>query len=181
VTESAEPRGDATGLGVDLGAGRAIVLADTFGTALFAGTAILEAVLLRHWTEVLGVAVAMVLFALGCVAFLLGYASAVRRSRTEELSVAGLFLLAGPAVPSPVKRRLGLLLAVQVTVALATALVRSYTPLAFGVLVPVFGVGLNGLWAARHGRFPRRATSPRARVAEDHHRGGEMEQNAGHG
>jgi hypothetical protein len=181
VTEPAEPRRDASDLGIDPGTGRAIVVADAVGTALFAGTAVLEAVLLQHWTEVLGVAVAMVLFALGCVAFLLGYARAVRRSRTEELSISGLFLLAGPAVPSPVKRQLGLLLAIQVTVALTTALVRSYTPLAFGVLVPVFGVGLNGLWAARHGRFPRRASRPRAGVAEDHHRGGEMEQNAGHG
>ena len=187
VTESAEPRHDATDPesdtdpGAGPGAGRVIVLADTVGTALFAGTAILEAVLLRRWTEVLGVAVALVLFALGCVAFLLGYARAIQRSRTEELSVAGLFLLAGPAVPSPVKRRLGLLLAAQITVALATALARSYTPLAFGILVPVFGVGLNGLWAARHGRFPGRATRPGGATPEDHHRGGEMEQNASHG
>ena len=180
VTESAVPQGD-TDPGGDLGAGRIIVLVDTVGTALFVATAILEAVLLRHWTEVLGVTVAMVLFALGCVAFLLGYARAVQRSRTEELSVVGLYLLAGPALPSPVKRQLGLLLAAQITVALTTALVRSYTPLAFGVLVPVFGVGLNGLWAARHGRFPRRATRPLAAAPEDHHGGGEMEQNASHG
>jgi hypothetical protein len=180
VTESAEPRRDAD-QAVDPVAGRAVVLADTVGTALFAGTAILEAVLLRRWTEVLGVAVAMSLFVLGCVAFMVGYARAIQRSRTEELSVTGLFLLVGPAVPSPVKWRLGLLLAAQVAVALVTALARSFTPLAFGILVPVFGIGLNGLWAAQHGRFPRRVTRPRAAAAEDHHRGGEMEQNAGHG
>jgi hypothetical protein len=162
----------------DPDAGRTIVLIDTVGTALFAVTATLEAVLLRRWTELVGVAVALALFALGCAAFALGYARAVQRSRTDEISVAALFLLSGPGVPRGVKRRLGLLLAAQIAVALATALIRSFTPLAFGVLVPVFGVGLNGLWTARHGRFPaRRARPSRA----DHHRGGEMEQNAGHG
>ena len=28
--------------------------------------------------------------------------------------------------------------------------------LALGFLVPMFGFGLNGLWAAYHGRFPAR-------------------------
>ena len=160
------------------GAGRTIIVVDAVGTALFALTATLEAVLLRHWTEVVGVAVAMALFALGCLAFLLGYARAVQRSRTDEIAVTSLFLLIGPAVPGAVKRMLGLLLAAQIVVAITSAPVRPFTPLAFGILVPVFGVGLNGLWAARHGRFPpRRPRSSR----EDHHAAGEMEQNADHG
>ena len=34
--------------------------------------------------------------------------------------------------------------------------------LAFGVLVPMFGIGANGLWAARHGRYgPRIAPEER--------------------
>ena len=65
------------------------------------------------------------------------------------------------------------LLAVQIVVGLATALARPNqtdgspgTSLALGVLVPVFGFGLNGLWAAFHGTFAERAadtaaTSPR--------------------
>ena len=166
--------------------GDRIVLLDTVGTAMFAGTAILEVVVFRQWTQVLGVTVALVLFAIGCGAFLAGYAYALQRSRTEEISVAGLFLLAGPAVPGPVKLRLGLLLGVQVVVALVTAGIRTFTPLAFGVLVPVFGLGLNGLWAARHGRFPPRPAAPvRPRRAApeppQHHTEGGMEQNAGHG
>ena len=28
--------------------------------------------------------------------------------------------------------------------------------LAFGVLVPMFGIGMNGLWASRHGLLPRK-------------------------
>ena len=162
----------------DRAAGERIVLLDVVGTVAFAVTAVLEVVLFRHWTQVLGVTVALALFAIGCAAFLAGYARAIQRSRTEEISVTGLYLLAGPAVPGPVKLRLGLLLAVQVVVALVTAGVRTFTPLAFGVLVPVFGLGLNGLWAARHGRFPPRRVAP---AAPEHHSEGGMEQNADHG
>ena len=35
--------------------------------------------------------------------------------------------------------------------------------LAFGVLVPMFGIGMNGVWAARHGSYgpaDRQAVSP---------------------
>lgn len=160
------------------GAGERIVLLDAAGTVAFTVTAVLEVVLFRHWTQVVGVTVALVLFAIGCAAFLAGYATAVQRSRADEIAVTSLFLLMGPAVPGPVKLRLGLLLAVQVVVALVTAGLRTFTPLAFGVLVPVFGLGLNGLWAARHGRFPPRRIAP---TAAGHHTEGGMEQNAGHG
>jgi hypothetical protein len=56
------------------------------------------------------------------------------------------------------------MLAVQTVVGLATAIARSKaedgspgTSLAVGVLVPMFGIGLNGLWCAFHGVFPPRA------------------------
>ena len=158
-----------------------IVLLDTVGTVVFAVSAVLEVVVFEHWTQVVGVAVALVLFAVGCAAFLAGYVRAIQRSRSEEISVTGLFLLVGPAVPGPVKLRLGLLLAVQVVVALVTAGIRTFTPLAFGVLVPVFGLGLNGLWASRHGHFPPRRPTPPPSSAPEHHSEGGMEQNAGHG
>jgi hypothetical protein len=36
-----------------------------------------------------------------------------------------------------------------------------YSPLAFGILVPVFGLGLCGLWGARYGTFePRPVPEP---------------------
>ena len=179
ASEVGPPEPDAEPLqAADPDAGRGLVLLDAIGTAVFVVTAVVEAILLARWTELVGVTVALVLFAAGCVAFLLAYARAVQRSRHDEIAVASLFLLAGPAVPGPVKVRLGGLLAVQVVVALATAIIRSFSPLAFGVLVPVFGVGLNGLWAARYGAFPPRRARPKR---SDHRRGGEMGQNADHG
>ena len=43
----------------------------------------------------------------------------------------------------------------QVVAAVATAAVRPFTSLAFGVLAPMCGLGLIALWAGRHGTFPR--------------------------
>lgn len=96
-----------------------------------------------------------VLFGLGCLAFARTLLGAALRSRTEELSVAGIWLLAG--APRPIRVWLLGCLAIQVVVALVTASVRPYTSLAFGVLVPMFGLGLSGLWAVRSGSFPPRS------------------------
>lgn len=98
----------------------------------------------------------VVLFGLGLVAFSATMIRAASRSRHEELSVSGLFLLTGSAPPE-VRRVLLACLGVQTVVAFATAALRPFTPLAFGVLVPTVGLGACGLWAARHGTFPARA------------------------
>jgi hypothetical protein len=49
-----------------------------------------------------------------------------------------------------------------------TSAVRPFSSLAFGVLVPVSGLGLMGLWGARYGTFPPRGgpESEPARKAE---------------
>lgn len=146
----------------------AIVRADVALTALFVTSSSLAAVVFEGWVKVQGVAVALGCFAVGVVTFLWGYWDAVQRSRTDEMAVAELYMLMGPAIPKGVKRVMLACLTVQSVAALATALARPTTPaddggsstgstLAFGVLVPLLGLGLNGLWAARHGRFgPRR-------------------------
>jgi len=93
----------------------------------------------------------------------------VQRSRTEEISVMQLYLLVGPPTPAPVRRVMLTALAVQVLVGVGTALGRANgtdgspgTSLALGVLVPMFGLGLNGLWAAYHATFPPRAVKSRS-------------------
>ena len=110
------------------------------------------------------VVVDLVLFAIGVVTFLLGFFSAVQRSRTEEISVATLFLLLGGVASKSVTWWMNGCLAVQVTVGIGGAVARGSTDgrsgstLAFGVLVGMLGLGLNGWWAARHGRFPERSS-----------------------
>ena len=152
---------------------RRIVRLDVIGTVLFTVSAVLAAVVFDGPAKVQGVVVDLALFAIGVAAFLWGYWVAVQRSRQDELSVAELYFLLGAAIPRDVKRTMNLCLLLQTVVAVATAMTRLTTPsdtassgssagstLAFGVLVPMFGLGLNGLWAAVHGNFgPRRKRS----------------------
>lgn len=148
------------------GRGAGIVWFDLVGTAVFTVSAVWAAAATGGFARTQGVAVALGLFAFGVVAFLAGYWTAVQRSRHDELSVAELYFHTGAAIPRSVKRPMLTALALQCVVGLGTALSRPTTDgrpgssLAFGVLVPMFGLGLNGLWAARHGAFgPRRAAS----------------------
>lgn len=140
-----------------------LVRIDLALTAVFVASAVFAAIVFNGPARVVGVVVALTLFAIGIFAFLIGYFVAVGRSRTEELSVAELYLLAGAALPTRAKRLLLWALAVQVVTALATAIARSSTDgkagstLAFGVMVPMLGLGINGLSSARYGTFgPRR-------------------------
>jgi hypothetical protein len=93
------------------------------------------------------------LFTGGCVVFIVAFLHAVLRSRTDDISVATLFFLMGDGTPKPVRRRLFASLAVEVVVALAAAAARPFTTQAAGVLAPMWGLSLCGLWAARHSRF----------------------------
>lgn len=137
--------------------GDPIVRASGLGTLAFAVTAV-AAVFTRAAT-VPAAAVALTLFAAGIGVFFWAYAIAVNRSRTDAIGIGGLFFLAGSdTAPAPVKRALLIALGAQTVIGLATAAARPFTTLAFGVLVPLYGLALTGLWGARHGRFgPRRA------------------------
>lgn len=97
------------------------------------------------------------LFAIGVVALLYGYAAGVVRSQSEQVTLTGLFFLSGTA-PKVVRFRLRLTLAVQAAVAVAAASIRPYTAVAFAVLAPMLGLGLMAAWGARHGVF--RAKEP---------------------
>jgi hypothetical protein len=132
-----------------------IVRLDVWATGVFTAVSIGAAA----WSGLLvpAVAVDVVLFVAGCVAFLYAYFRGIGRSREETVTLAGLFFLAEGVAPRPVARALRLLLAVQVVVAVATAAARPFSSLAFGVLAPMFGLSLLALWGAVHGRFPPRA------------------------
>jgi len=144
-------------------AGDVVIRADLAGTLLFGVTAAVAAIVFTTAWQWIAAVTALVLFAVGVFAFLWSYWNAVQRSRRDEISVTGLYFLLGPAIPSRVRRTMLLTLTLQVVIALVTALARSEstdgspgTSLALGFLVPMFGFGLNGLWAAYHGDFPPR-------------------------
>jgi hypothetical protein len=144
-------------------AGDVIVLVDIVGTAAFTVTAITAAVVFSTPAQWVGAITAMALFAIGVFVFLWSFWNAVQRSREEQIGVMQMYLLLGDPTPPRVRRIMLALLVTQITVALATALARSEsddgspgTSLAVGILVPMFGLGLNGLWCAFHGVFPPR-------------------------
>jgi hypothetical protein len=80
----------------------------------------------------------------------------VARSRTEDITVANLFFLMGGSTPRAVRRQLFASLAIEVVVAVIAATARPFTTQATGILAPMWGMGLCGLWAARHGSFKPR-------------------------
>lgn len=141
--------------------GEAIVNASWAGTAVYAALALAGTIL----PDTFAIPTAVVsggLFVIGCVTFLWAYAVAVSRSRTDLIGIGGLYFLAGTA-PKVVRFRLRLSLAVEIVVALVSSSIRPFTPMAFGFLVPVFGLGMSGLWGARYGTFaPRDAPDPDA-------------------
>jgi hypothetical protein len=101
----------------------------------------------------------------------------VQRSRGDEISVAGLFLLIDGVATKSVMRLMNSALAIQVVVGLGGAIIRRSTDgvsgstLAFGVLVPLLGLGLNGLWASKYGTFCKRifgeVSAPEDEIGKD--------------
>jgi hypothetical protein len=143
--------------------GDLIVRVDVVATAWFTLTAIVAAVVFEGAAVWLGAITALSMFLVGMASFLWAFYNAVQRSRTERVSVTQLFLLLGGTAPPRVRRVMLSMLVIQCVVGLATALARPNssdgTPgssLALGVLVPMLGLGLNGLWAAYHGTFATR-------------------------
>jgi len=132
-----------------------IIRAAIVGTVVFAVVAVAAAAL-PDQLAVVAVVVDLVLFAVGIATFVAALLKAADRSRTQAVTLAGVFWLSGSA-PADARRPLLAALGVEVVVALVTAGVRPFTGLAFGVLVPVYALGLTGLWGARHGTFAARS------------------------
>lgn len=160
--------------GATPGEGAWIVAVNAVLTAAFAVTAAVSAVVFDQPWKAIAVVTALVCFAVGVVAFLWGYWSAVQRSRHDDIAVAALYFLVDGCAPPRTSRLMNSLLAAQTLVGLATAIARSSTDgkpgstLAFGILVPMLGLGLNGLWGAHHGRFrPRSTVEPGVRHRDD--------------
>lgn len=135
--------------------GAGIRRASWAGTGVFVVTAVAAAAAPSAF-EPVALAVAAGLFAAGCAAFLWAFFAMAGRSRTAQLELGQVWFLIGSPTPPTVRRSLLASFAVEVVAGFATAGARPYTSLAAGVLVPVYGLALCGLWAARHGAFPPR-------------------------
>lgn len=136
--------------------GSALITVDLVATALFVVTGAVAAIGYRPlsaspvaWPAAV---VSLLLFIGGCGLFLVALIEGARRSRRSLLGIGGWFLLSGSA-PQSVQRRLNGALAIQVIAGIGFAAARPFTALAFATLVPVFGLAVNGIWAARYGWF----------------------------
>ena len=143
----------------DIVVGRALIGASWAGTIVFTVTAVI-ATIDPDSLGVPAVVVSVILFGAGSVAMFWAFLIAVQRSRTDLIGMGGLYFGVGSA-PRSVRWQLMSSLGVQLAVAFITASIRVFTSLAFGILVPVWGLGLAGLWCARHGEFALRDTEGR--------------------
>lgn len=137
--------------------GAGIICLDGLGTAAFVAVTAVAAAWRRDAADLASLAVSGVLFVGGCVAFTVGFLRAVGRSRTEDVDIAGVVYLTGSA-PRPVRRALLGLWFLQIGV--ATASVFAVQP-PFGVMAPMWGIGLITVWASQHGTFPPRPAEDR--------------------
>lgn len=139
-------------------AGQAILNCSWLGTSVFTVTA-LSATIWPSWLQWPNLVVSLMLFASGATAMVWAFLIAVERSRHYFIGIGGLYFALGCA-PVQVRKILLSSLAVATVVALTTASIRMYTPLAFGILAPIWALGLTGLWCARYGEFEVRQTDP---------------------
>ena len=135
--------------------GAGLVQLDLVGTGLLVVTSAAGAVAPDPFTYP-HAALSIALFAVGTGTLLWAYLIGIGRSRTDLVDIAGLFLLSGEVAPEPTRRTFRLALAVQVVAVVVAASIRPFTEVAFGILAPMFGLGLMALWGARHGAFPAR-------------------------
>lgn len=145
--------------------GTGIIRTSVAGTAVFALVGVLGAI----WPDVFGLpflVVSLVEFLIGCVAFVLAFLRAVDRSRTEAIGIGGLFFAAG-TTPRRVQQALVGSLVVQTVVAIVVGTVRLYSVMAFGILAPMWALGLTGLWVAAYGTFPERTPEPTRAALRD--------------
>ncbi len=139
----------------DLTPGRGIVRLSSVGTGVLVATSLAGAASPDGGGR-LHAAVSVVCFVAGTAALLWAYALGLARSRTDLVGIPGLFLLAGDVAPASARRPLRASVVVQAVVVILAASVRPYTVVAFGILAPMFGLGLMAVWGARHGTFPAR-------------------------
>ncbi len=137
--------------------GTGLVLADAVGTALFVASTVLASLWASDTADLVNLVVSSVLFVGGCVAFTVGFLRAAARSRVDDVDIAGVVYLTGSAPRSVRRVLLGLWFA---QIAVAAASVATVAP-PFGVMAPVWGIGLITVWGARHGVFPPRPPEDR--------------------
>lgn len=139
----------------DVTQGRGIVWSGWIGTAVFLVTTVVAAAVPS--ARIVAVLVDLGFLLAGSGLYMWGWAVAAGRSRDSQISLWNLILLED-AAPNRIRARLLGAVGVQVIVAAATCWITA--ALAFGWLVPVWGIAHCELWGARYGVFAAREPAP---------------------
>lgn len=102
----------------------------------------------------LNTVVSFLLFGIGVLTFIYALVIAANRSRHELLDIAGIFWLT--SAPKRTAWRYRSLLLIIICLAFATGGIRLYTAVAFGLLTPMFVLGIMGVWGAKWGEYKKR-------------------------
>jgi len=97
--------------------------------------------------------VCSLLFVAGTLLLGLGLWNGIQRSRREEVTLTGLLSVDKSHVPVSTRNKLWLAIGAQTAIAMLFAALRPFTEQAFGLLVPMVGLGFAGLWGSRFAKF----------------------------
>lgn len=100
--------------------------------------------------------VSSILFFVGTALSALGLWNGIQRSRVDDVSLAGLVAIDTRFVPKRVRNILWAVIVGHTTITIIAATQRLFTAQAFGLLAPMFGLGVALVWASRHATFARR-------------------------
>lgn len=121
-------------------------------TALFGALSVLTYVFADSFDLVFAV-VSAVLFAAGTFLLGLGIWNGIQRSRVDEVTLTGLLSVDSSHVPAKARNRLWLAVLLQTVIAVLFGSLRPFTEQAFGLLVPILGLGFAALWGSRFAVF----------------------------
>ncbi len=94
-----------------------------------------------------------VLFVAGTLMLGLGLWNGIQRSRVDAVTLTGLLSVDKSHVPKPVRNQLWAGILGQTAAAVLFAALRPFTEQAFGILVPMIGLGFATLWGSRFAKF----------------------------
>ncbi len=129
-----------------------IIQASFVGTAVF-GVASLATYLLADRLDVVFAIISVALFVIGTLLLGLGIWNGIQRSRVDTVTLTGLLSVDSSHVPPSARNRLWLSVTLQIIIAVLFGSLRPFTEQAFGLLVPILGLGFAGLWGSRFAAF----------------------------
>lgn len=100
--------------------------------------------------------VSALMFFAGTAIAALGLWNGIQRSRDEEVTLGGLTAVDTRSVPKAARRSLWFAIVLHTVLTIVFAALRPFTAQAFGLLAPMFALGLAMLWASRHANFSPR-------------------------